>query len=77
MGDNEIANNRKGRASGEDAAAMIDDGEPVGEGGEVEIEGVSHTKDVDTGGAVSGNDPELNNLARSHTNRPCNHGMKQ
>jgi hypothetical protein len=51
MDENEIMNNRGGRARGEDSAAMTDDEEPVREGGEVEIKCVSHTEDVDMGGS--------------------------
>jgi hypothetical protein len=46
----EIGHGSRGGAGGEDVAAVVDDGEMIREGSEVEIESIANAKGVESGG---------------------------
>jgi hypothetical protein len=72
----EVSHSGRGSACGEDATTVVDDGETIRKGGEIEIESIANAKGVESGGQGGRGNPEINNLARFSMHRASNHGVE-
>jgi hypothetical protein len=76
VSEDEVSHGGRGSTCGEDATTVVDDGEMIREGGEIEIESIANAKGVELGGQDGRGNPEINSLARFSMHRASNHGVK-